>query len=92
MVRKTLNEESSNDIISKLEPYKNQLKKTADRLFGEGVPTTQFMRVLNQAIQYYAKEDISSSDDFYTDRDEMKKVLHWLGYDSTKFGISKSNK
>lgn len=93
IVKRFIKEENNiDDVISKLIPYEEELKKTADRLFQDGTPTTQFMRILNQDIQYYAKEDIASSNDFYTDRNEMKKILHWLGYVSTEFGIAKLNK
>lgn len=77
IVKQIIKEESDkNDIISKLIPYEQELKKTADNLFKEGMPTTQFMRILNQDIQYYANQDIASSNGFYTDRNEMKKCYN----------------
>lgn len=76
-------------LIEMLKPHKVQLEKSCNRLFGEGAPTTQFMRLLNIDIQFHAKVEVPSPDDFYcrSKNQEMIEVLNWLGLDVTPFGI-----
>ena len=77
------------ELIEALKPYKEQLVKTCERLLEEGTPTSQFMRLLNMDIQYYAKVDLPSPDDFYnhSSNQEMINVLNWLGFNITPHGV-----
>lgn len=78
-------------LISLLEPHKQELQKTVDNAFQQGLPTTTFMRELNHDIQILANIDIPTSDDFYSKSKNifMKQVLNWLGYSFDEFGIHK---
>ncbi len=71
------------------------LKRTADRLFSEGVSSTTFARLLHYDYQLECKKDIPSNDDFYVMSSEsnapMRELLNKLGYEYTTFGICRCN-
>lgn len=78
------------NIIQQLEPYKDMLKKSADNAFQQGLSTTLFMRQINHDALYNGLE-IPSPDDFYSQskNNVMRKVLNWLGYDFSPFGVTR---
>jgi hypothetical protein len=76
-------------LIETLKPHKEKLVILCERLLGEGTPTTQFMRLINMDIQFHAKVEVPSPDDFYcrSKNPKMIEVLNWLGFDSTPHGV-----
>jgi len=71
------------------------LKRTADRLFKDGVSSTTFARLLNYDYELYCKQTITTNDDFYRMNSEsnapMRELLNKLGYCYTTFGICRLN-
>lgn len=82
--------DSNIDVLQQLEPYKDMLKKSADNAFQQGLSTTLFMRQINHDALYNGVE-IPSPDDFYSQskNNVMRKVLNWLGYDFSPFGVTR---
>jgi hypothetical protein len=71
----------------------SRLKKSADTIFQQGIPSTQFARLLHSDYMMVCNDEIPSSDDFYVLSSEenrpMRNLLMLLGYKYTVCGITK---
>lgn len=72
-----------------MKTIKLQLQKTAQYCFINGYSTTHFMRTISWDAYLYFGWDIDSPDDFYrkSTNPYMEKVINWLGYEHSPFGI-----
>jgi hypothetical protein len=73
-----------------MKTIKKRLKKAAEYAMHNGYSTTIFMRYISDVAYSEFLIDIESKDDFYykANNPYMEKILNWLGYEHSPFGIT----